>query len=204
MYKGRFGLASVCFLCGPALLACAAQVQKEPSVSTQAETYMGALDASEVRIAVVRAGAKLEAYVCGTGATLESHTRWFMGSLDATGAAEISVEGWTLRVGAQDQLRGELEAPSGELQTWTADAIEHDASSEVGLYDARETGCRSGVIVWQAIKGPSCKAQGAWCDASGVRGQVTPLVCTAQAALQVQGVRDGMTFDFTANRVLAP
>jgi hypothetical protein len=206
MCGGRLGLAYSWILAAPSLLGCAAQATAPPAtVSTTSDTYIGAFDASDVRIAIVRAGRKLEAYVCGTGETLENHTRWFKGALDDTDASEIPLAGWTLRVAATDTtLNGELLAPSGEIETWTADAIKHDASSEVGLYDAHQDDCRSGVIVWQAIAGPDCKAQGAWCDSTGVRGQVTPLLCIGNQPLRVQGMRDGATFDFVAKRVLEP
>jgi hypothetical protein len=190
------------------LVGCAAQTDAPAATQVtvpETDTYIGALDDGNARIAIVRSGSKFNAYVCGKDNTITSHTRWFSGSLDQTDAGEISGEHWTLRVVASDtSLHGELVSPSGEPEAWTADAIAHDASSEVGLYDAREGGCRSGVIVWKAIAGPDCKAQGAWCDGSGFRGQVTPLLCTANEPLRVQGLRDDMKFDFIAQRVTAP
>jgi len=199
----RLSFICAVFFVGPAF-GCG---ETEEHESPPAVTYIGVVQGTETRIAILRTSRALEAYVCGQGPTLESHTRWFQGALGThdAGAAEIESEGWHLRVheGATN-LIGELVAPSGEALPWMADRIPESAASIVGLYESYELGCRTGVIVWQAQPGRSCSAQGVWCDEDGERGQVTPAECTAGAPLVVRGVRDGTEFDFVVDRVQSP
>ena len=167
-------------------------------------TYIGVVEGSETRIAFVQAGREIEGYVCGRGETLESHTRWFEGKLEGAdaGAAELTSDGWQLYVVADDNgLNGELITPSGEALSWSAQRTNDDFENEVGLYESFDTGCRSGVIVWEAIDGPECGAQGAWCDDTGTRGQVTPADCTADEPLRVMGNDHGERFELIAERV---
>lgn len=200
----RLGFACVCVLAG---FAAGCGETEEPGDMSRAATYIGVVEGTETRIAVVQTGRGLLAYVCGRGATLESHTRWFEGALDEhdAGAFQLESDDWQLRVSARaTAMSGELRAPNGETLVWTAVRAPQDAASEVGLYESYELGCRSGVIVWRAEGGPNCRAQGVWCDESGERGQVTPADCTADAPLVVRGVRDGTAFDFVVERVQSP
>jgi hypothetical protein len=133
-------------------------------------TYIGALAGGETRIAFVQGGRAIQAYVCGRGDTLESHTRWFEGELDGAdgGVVELAGDGWQLRVLADgSSLSGELISPSGDAQRWSAERASDDPASEVGLYESYDTGCRSGVIVWEALDGPCARPS----DARRVRGR---------------------------------
>jgi hypothetical protein len=173
-----------------------------------AVTYIGVVQGTETRIAILRTSRALEAYVCGAGPTLETHTRWFQGALDRDWqSAEIERDGWHLQVFASTGvLSGELVAPSGEALPWTADRVPENASSVVGLYESYELGCRTGVIVWQTT-GLDCPSQGVWCDESGDRGQVTPAKCDADdgpPSVLVRGVRDGTEFELAVERVQSP
>jgi hypothetical protein len=188
-------------------LGCGETQEHEPS---PAVTYIGVVQGTETRIAILRTSRALEAYVCGQGSTLESHTRWFQGAFQGAlgnhdaGTGEIESEGWHLRVheGATN-LTGELVAPSGETLPWIADRVAEGAPSVVGLYESHELGCRTGVIVWQA-NGADCPSQGVWCDEAGERGQVTPAECAADGTVVVRGVRDGTEFELAVERVQSP
>lgn len=172
-----------------------------------AALYLGIVDGTETRIAIAQGGSELTAYACGHGATLDEHTRWFSGELDGGdgGAAELTADGWQLHVFADPaSMRGELIAPDGRALAWTAARARLDPESEVGLYESFDTGCRSGVIVWEAIPGDACGAQGAWCDETGVRGQVTPAECTADRPLRVRANDYGEPIELIAERVRLP
>jgi hypothetical protein len=182
----------------------AAYPGRRPPVSTPEATYIGLVEGGETRIAFVQAGPEIQAYVCGHGETLDSHTRWFEGELEGpdAGSTELIRDDWRLRVVADgSSLNGELIAPGGEALSWSAARVSVDPTSEVGLYESFDTGCRSGVIVWEAIDGPECRAQGAWCDSSGTRGQVTPADCAADEPLRVFGNDSGDRIELIAERV---
>jgi len=205
MGSDRFGFLLAAAIGAYALLGCTEQGADHGPVGSTA-TYLGAVEGTEARIALVQSGDELLAYVCGQGDTLESHTRWYAGSfaLNDAGAHELAAGGWHLSFSdlSAGIVDGELIAPTGEVQRWTAQRAQD--GSEVGLYESRELGCRTGVIVWGALAGPECNAQGVWCDASGARGQVTPAECTAEGPLLMRGMRDGAWFDFVAERVQLP
>lgn len=175
-----------------------------PRTSKPDVTYIGVVEGGETRIALVEAGGAIQAYVCGRGETLESHTRWFEGELGGAdaGIADLTNDGWQLQVRvATGRVNGELIAPNGAALRWSAERIDGGAANELGLYESFDTGCRSGVIVWEAIDGPDCRAQGAWCDETGTRGQVTPADCTADEPLRVTGDDHGEPFELIAERV---
>jgi len=180
---------------------------EEPGDSPSVSTYIGVVEGTEARIAIVQADRALQAYVCGRGATLESHTRWFEGELKVqdAGAAELESDGWQLRVYAsRTTMSGELSAPGGELLLWTAERVPEDAAKVVGLYESYELGCRTGVIVWRA-EGAECPSQGVWCDEAGELGQVTPAKCGldgTNGTIVVRGGPDGS--ELVVERVQSP
>jgi hypothetical protein len=173
-------------------------------VATPSATYVGTVDGTGARIAVVHAGASYVAYVCGEGETLASHTRWFRGELDYdAGSVALVSDGWQLAmIEGEAHLRGDLIAPDGAVARWNAVRIASAERSALGLYDSSELGCRAGVIVWQD---DPCSAQGAWCDAEGEIGQITPADCPAGGTLQVEALRDGgESFELTVERIEGP
>jgi hypothetical protein len=205
---GRGWLSSIVAIAGVAA-ACSnsageGDAGSAPQTALAAVTYIGVVEGSETRIALVEAAGAIQGYVCGRGETLESHTRWFEGELGGpdAGTAELTSDDWQLQVRvATGRLNGELIAPNGDALRWSAERVGDSAASEVGLYESFDTGCRSGVIVWEAIAGPACRAQGAWCDGTGTRGQVTPAECIAGEPLRVFGDDDGERFELIAERV---
>lgn len=165
--------------------------------------YVGALENGDARLAIVRDASAFTAYVCGTGPTLLTHTRWFQSEAGG-GASRAVKDGWELRLAASERgmLRGELQTPEGDVLAWSASPAQ--AGTEEGLYQANHAGCRAGIIVWQAEAGPGCKAQGSWCDAQGQRGQITPVVCAPDEPLQVAASDGSDAFQLTGERVEAP
>jgi len=166
---------------------------------------LGAIDASNVRIALVQGATAVEAYVCGKDATLDSHTRWFRGARQEGEGGRLALRAgaWTLRVEPMaDGLEGELESPEGVIQAWGATRVAEPGASEIGLYDAQLDGCRTGVIVWQAQPGAACLAQGSYCDGMGHRSQVTPVLCEGDQPVRVRATRDGAPLELTVERVL--
>lgn len=208
--------ASFAALCALLAVACAngseeaerAGAGAGASAASVDATFIGSIAGTEARIALVRGERSLVAYVCGKGTTLATHTRWFHADLRATSAGDtlsvVSAD-WTLRVEpAGDGLQGEVQGPGGEIETWTAPRAPDAGETEVGLYDAAQDGCRSGVIVWQAQPGAACDAQGSYCDGAGSRSQITPVLCEAGRPLDVRATRGGQEIALTFARVVVP
>jgi hypothetical protein len=178
-----------------------------PDAARDSDTFVGALDGSDVRIALVQGATTIEAYVCGKDETLQTHTRWFRGTASQRDAAGLALRAgtWTLRMEPiGEDLRGELESPEGVIESWGATRVAALGADEVGLYDAALDGCRTGVIVWQAEPGAACLAQGSYCDGMGQRSQVTPVLCEGDQPLRVRATRNGEPLELTVERVLVP
>jgi hypothetical protein len=165
-------------LCWTAV-GCVAPTTAEPA------TYIGEVDGSPTRIALAVQDGSVQAYVCGSGATLQAHTRWFVGMFDGAGELAARADDWKLSARrVNDGVVGELVSPDGERLTWSAPLA--NAGNEVGLYDVDVGGCRSGVIVWEAQPGDACRAQGSYCGADHLQHQVTPVVCRDDMPIEVQ------------------
>jgi len=201
-YRATLLVGTLCTAMGA---ACAHDGASDGEPVTEA-TFIGTLDGSNVRIAVVRGRSTLQAYVCGAGDTLATHTRWFRGRVPGDGGAiELRESSWDLRIeSAGAGLAGELQSPDGLVQSWSASRVADTADGMVGLYDASQDGCRTGVIVWRAPPGAACDAQGSYCDASGQRSQVEPVLCAAGQPLRVRAVGDAQDVELTVARVHVP
>lgn len=141
------------------------------SESPRASSFVGLSADSDVVFAAVEEDGAVRAYTCGGPATYDSRSRWFEGDLDASGALSIAKQGWTL----QGSLEGsspkvELTPPSGEPVSF---AVRPADGALEGLYDAVDSGCRTGAIVW--VEGGATRLQGTWCDDADHFAQVTPV-----------------------------
>ncbi|MEM6293931.1 MAG: hypothetical protein AAGA54_21825 [Myxococcota bacterium] len=123
----------------------------------------------------------LTLYVCGSGSTLDTHTRWFF-SLPLRGddSFEGTAEGWQA-AGERDgdSIRVTLTDPDGLDTTLDFDA----ATGTAGLYTFDSPGCITGLVAWDdADAAGGLGVQGAWCDGAGAFGQVIILAPDAFTA----------------------
>jgi hypothetical protein len=91
--------------------------------------------------------------------------------LSSATTAEVTFvkDGWTLDVDLTHQsAAGQLTDPMGAAVAFDAQRTPED--SVAGLYYGFDSGCGDGLIVLS-----DTEALGAWCDANGLRAQVTPV-----------------------------
>jgi hypothetical protein len=180
-------LAGAFALIGAIVSSCAGD--SEPRVAS----YVGGVTAGDAKIALVvdEEAGRFVLYVCGGDATYATHTRWFAGEIaDAT--IEANKDGWSIAGDVwSDGAMGSLVDPSGNRIQWSAGIAGGTTIS--GLYDTMDEGCRTGVIVIDDGRGAPI-VQGTWCNADGLREQVTPISPVAltdrgiEVAVEVAGV----------------
>jgi hypothetical protein len=166
----NWALASAAALGGGA--GCAGVESVDP---VSAPVYVGNVAGTDALLAVVVDGEEVVAYVCGGPSSFETHSRWFRAPVGDTRERAINLENDGLSlVGSLEGsvARGELREPDGTIRSWTAAALHGGLA---GLYAAEDEGCMTGVIVGESEDGADPPAQGTWCNAAGVRAQVTPL-----------------------------
>jgi hypothetical protein len=116
-------------------------------------------------------GEDAAAYVCGSGETLTTHTRWMHAAVDGDDVT-FERDGWRLEVTVEvAAVKGELFAPDGAIHPVEAH-LARDNQLE-GLYTAIDAGCRAGLIL---VSSGDADTQGAWCDGFGHLAQVTPVM----------------------------
>jgi hypothetical protein len=156
-------------------------------------TWAARLDGTDAWLAVSIEGNDSAAFVCGGPETLETHTRWMLGSA-AGGRPSFARDGWTLEFEAgESEGSGQLVDPDGATISFTAEVIDED-DPLAGLYFGFDSGCGDGLIV---LNGSSSEVRGAWCDTMGNRAQVTPIAPVqrtdegiAVTAMTAVGTRD--------------
>jgi len=109
-------------------------------------TYVGQVDGTDARIALVRDDARWAAYVCGGPSTLSTLTDWFEGEAGPAtdGGTEAQSDGKLLRVRFTDGAAiGSVF--TGTEMLFSASRVFDGATT--GLFQLSERGCRSGLIV---------------------------------------------------------
>jgi hypothetical protein len=170
-----------------ALWSCASP---ESDATPSSGQYVGELEGGQVKLGIVLRDETVQVYVCGHGATLLSHTRWFKGSADGD-AFVLEADGWQLRGGRVELgFRGQLISPDRERSQFTTEPVQE--GSDDGVYAAAGSGCRAGAIVWPHAGAKGCGVQGSQCNEQGERAQVTPISCPVDGRMEVSAVFDGV------------
>ena len=148
-------------------------------------SYVGLVEGSDARVAVVEDGEDLVAYLCGGPTSFATLTRWFRAPLPEQGSPfRLEKDGVVIEGTIDEGLaEGEVEAPDGTRLAFHAEATPR--GDLAGLYGAEDEGCMTGVIVTPAGPGEEPLVQGTWCSASGSRAQVIPIL---PAQLQPRGI----------------
>jgi hypothetical protein len=172
-----------------------------PAPQLQDGAYAGPLEAeTEATAGVVIKGGDVAAFIAGKGESLDTHTRWFSGSLESPPRrALLEADGWMLDLRPdgldtvvlltdpdQNAINFRLQAPK-------------DGGPE-GLYAALDEGCRLGVVIHRPPGATSPTSQGVWCSSGGTHKEVRvgdldadPIVATVEV--------DGETRTFDLEKV---
>jgi hypothetical protein len=140
--------------------ACSAEAPPPDAEEGSEQLFIGAVDGSDAKIALVRDDAHWIAYVCGGATSLSSLTAWFQGAL-ASGRDDVTAEldEETLVASfAGDLASGTLIKDSTEARSFTAERVTSDVPA--GLFQAVTSGCRTGLIVPPPADGAP---QGVYC-----------------------------------------
>ena len=126
------------------------------------EVVVGQLAGSELALGAVRTPDGLRAYLCGGETTVDTHSRWLSGPLNADGAFSLEADGFAL-VGdwGGDVLQATLTDPDGAALTVEAAAPEGDG----GLFEADDGEQNTAVVVFSWVD-DTITAQGASCTAA--------------------------------------
>lgn len=126
----------------PCLLAC----------TPDERVFVGSIDGTDAEVGLVVQDGAATAYVCGGDETRTTLTRWFEGAGERD-AGSLVQDDWTL---AWSGAAGTLTDPAGTESAWAKE----DQSRTAGVFDAEDSGCRDGAIVWDA--GGSPVIRGTW------------------------------------------
>jgi hypothetical protein len=136
-----------CAVAGMATLSCSspAVVAGGPADPTYT-SYVGDAAVTGVKVGAVTEGGKLAIFFCGDAVHASSHTRWFKLDLATDSSFTASEDGWKVQgTRSANAVSGTLTVEGGETTTWTATST--SATTAEGLYEARDSSGRAGVIV---------------------------------------------------------
>lgn len=142
--------------------------------STPSGMWVTRLTGTDAWVGITVDGSEGAAFLCGGETTLETHTRWMLTTVDSESVIfrqddfEIEI---TLSEG---DVAGQLVEPSGAAVAFEARRVgEEDVA---GVYFGFDSGCGDGLIVLDGGASGTTEALGAWCNESGLREQVTPVL----------------------------
>lgn len=165
------GRIATCALVACLVVSCGSSV--EPVAEPKPKVvYVGQVDGTDARIGLVRNDAQWAAYVCGGPTTLESMTAWFEGegAPPSDAGVEAQSNGKLLRVTFSGQEATGSVLADREVP-FSAPRVPDDHMA--GLYQMRELGCRSGLVVPPPGAGDP---QGVHCESLDASGNVIPTV----------------------------
>ena len=132
----------------------------------------------------------LTLYVCGSGSTLATHTRWFFSlPFEDKESFEGQADGWTVAGDREgDSFRATLTDPAGATTSLDFEA----ASGAEGLYSFENADGRTGLVAWDDADAPGGLGfQGAWSDGVDAFEQVIILAPDAFTSDGGDGAVDG-------------
>jgi hypothetical protein len=132
------------------------------------------LSGADAWVGITVEGDRGVAFVCGGYTTLETFTRWML--TDVTSETVVfRKDDFELEVTlSEGDIGGQLVEPSGAAVAFEARRV--GETDVAGVYFGFDSGCGDGLIVLDNGAGGASEALGAWCDESGTRAQVTPVL----------------------------
>jgi hypothetical protein len=137
---------------------------------------VGAVDDSDVRVAIVSAGSKARLFFCGGSDSVADKTHWFNVNLSDEQRDELHVteQGFELRARFADgEVSGEYAVQPAAAQAFSSKLV--DDATAAGLYEGLGQCGRLGLIATQASKGDEIETQGACVGPGHTPEQVNPI-----------------------------
>jgi hypothetical protein len=167
------------------------ETEQPPSKQDAAlQTFVGSLEGTDAVVGLVRKGELWAGYVCGGPSSYATLTGWYQGRVEAAPDGQhdrlIDPDGSWSGTLIEGTLAGALLGRDGVARNFRASLAGAPGGKLVGLFEAVDSGCRTGFIVMPVGSGGDSVTQGVWCDGSGRFAQVTPIL---PVELGARGVR---------------
>lgn len=141
--------------------------------------FVGEVEDSDARVAVVTGAGKLRLFFCGGADSVAEATHWFNLDVADDGVIEIDANPWKVSANVSaDGVSGEVTRDDGVLRKFSAAPVVKETLA--GLYEGTADCGRLGLIVAQPRKGGPINAQGACVGEGHVPEQVNPILPVAQ------------------------
>lgn len=153
-------------------LSCADEGELQVSSTPESSRhFVGAIETTDAKIALISEGNSVKAYVCGGALTYASHSRWFSLEQGQSQGPWRSVkgqsQGWSIEGEiSEGEGHGVLLSPEGIAQRWQVSF----APRPLGLYELDSEFGKIGAIVQGTDD-----VQGTLLGKGGYRAQVTPV-----------------------------
>lgn len=136
--------------------------------------YVGEVEGTDVRVAVLSRDERLRMFFCGGDSSFETATRWFTLADVVDGETTFDEEDWHLEVSVKpDGVRGSIARGDDETRAFSAEPVAKGTLA--GLYEGYADCGRMGLIVSQPTRAAEISAQGA-CVGAELPKQVNPIM----------------------------
>ena len=140
--------------------------------------YVGEIEDSDVRLAVLSRADRVRMFFCGGETSLETSTRWFTLIDLQGGETTFEEQGWHVEVRVKPEgVTGTLARETDESRAFSAVPVAKGTLA--GLYEGFSDCGRMGLIVTQPTRAAEISAQGA-CVGAELPKQVNPIMPIAQ------------------------
>jgi hypothetical protein len=174
LYRRALLRVATSVLVASAAIACGGGTEPGAGAAGPTAVYVGRLDGTDARVALVRDDVRWAAYVCGGPSTLSSMTGWFqgeMGPASRDGDVEAQASGKLLRATfAEARAMGSFVA--GTEVVFEAERVPAGMKT-AGLFQLHSRGCRSGLVVPPPGEGDP---QGVYCANLDDAGNAIPAI----------------------------
>jgi hypothetical protein len=179
--RARHGLGAITL--AVFALGCSAETKSGASQSL-ASVWVGAVQGTDVNLALVDRMGAVELFFCGGPASYATKTRWFAEGALRADPFSFTSSGWTVEgVVREEGASGSVQAAGDAPADWTAAAT--DPATIAGLYEGSAPCGKLGLIVTQPTAEDEPTGQGACLQVDGERitvEQVNPVRFTQQSA----------------------
>jgi hypothetical protein len=166
-----------------ALLASACGGDDDATSSTEPLRFVGDVNDTDARVAVLTGQGKLRIFFCGGADSVADSTHWFNVDI-SEGAIDIDAAPWKVTGSVKASgVTGQVTRDDGVLREFSASPVA--SGTLAGLYEGTADCGRLGLIVAQKSQGAAIEAQGACVGDGHAPEQVNPILPVAQDKGQI-------------------